>query len=74
MVFATSKIIDRAPVVKFTFHGYGGGVLCAVHRRKGDPEREEGVGQPVPLRERSWGVCNFNSKLFFVIIYLTRFS
>lgn len=44
MVFATSKIIDRAPVVKFTFHGYGGGVLCAVHRRKGDPEREEGVG------------------------------
>lgn len=28
MVFATSKIIDRAPVVKFTFHGWR-------HRRKG---------------------------------------
>lgn len=45
MVFATSKIIDRAPVVKFTFHGYGGGeegyYVCIVGRD--DPEG----GQPV---------------------------
>lgn len=41
MVFATSKIIDRAPVVKFTFHDRIWG-RCTVHRRKGDPEREKG--------------------------------
>lgn len=42
MVFATSKIIGRAPVVKFTFHGHGGrgrGTVCIV-----------GKGDPVPLR------------------------
>lgn len=42
MVFATSKIIGRAPVVKFTFHGHGGrgrGTVCIVGR-----------GDPVPLR------------------------
>lgn len=46
MVFATSKIIDRAPVVKFTFHGYGGRregeyYVCIVGRD--DPEGGQSV-------------------------------
>lgn len=48
MVFATSKIIGRAPVVKFTFHGHGGrgrGTVCI-------------VGRVIPFFcEQSWRVC-----------------